>query len=121
MSLFDSGESVRFSTSVAAGASGELSQEIESDTTVKQVDVRFYPGPRLDLEIVPFGQVSSNRFSLVDLVGRSSIVGDNDVFQFGVDERLQAGDKIGVEYTNTDNSNSYDFQVDMALEKQGVF
>jgi hypothetical protein len=120
VSLFDSGESVRFSTSVAAGASGELSKEIESDTTVKRVDVRFYPGPRLDLELVPFAQVGSNRFSLVDLVGRSSIVGDNDVFQFGADERLEAGDRIGVEYTNTDQSNSYDFQVDMSLER-GVF
>ena len=109
----------RLSTRVGPGASGELTHELEESATVERVDVRFYPGPQLDLELRPFGEVDSNRFDLLDLTGRDVVVGDDDRFSFDVSVGLSQGDVVGVEFSNVDPSNGFDFVVDLTLERAG--
>lgn len=112
--------SKRFSTTAGASAADELTMEVEHDATIERVDVRFYRGPQLDLELRPFVEPrEGDRIDIVDLIGRSSIVGDNDVFRFSVSEQVRRGDTIGVEYENTDGANGYDFVVDMMLDRAG--
>jgi len=110
----------RFSTRAAPGEKDDLAIEIVEDATVEEVTVRFYPGPQLDLEIRPFVEPDEgNRVSIIDLVGRQNIIGDDDVFEFHVSEAIERGDVIGVEYNNTDPDNGYDVIVDMEIERAG--
>lgn len=108
----------RFSQRVPADTRLELTTEVLEDATVERVDIRFYPGPRLTLELRPFVETKrGNRFDLIDLVGRDVIVGDNDVLGFDISEPVSEGAKIGVVANNTDPENEYDFNVDIQLDR----
>jgi hypothetical protein len=114
----------RFSTPVDGGEVGELTREVVKDATVERVDVRFYRGPQLDLEVVPFVERNGatqdgDRVNLIDVEGRESIVGDDDHFSFPISEPIREGDVIGVEYANTEQQYGYDVTVDMVLEREG--
>ena len=120
MPSFANRVSRRFSTTVAGGADSDLSHEVTADATIEKVTVRFYPGPLLDLELRPYVETDDGqRVDLVDVIGRDKIVGDDDVFEFYVSEPIREGESIGVEYTNQDPSNSYDFVVDMEVDRIG--
>lgn len=108
----------RFSTTVGPGESGQLTADAERDATVERVDVRFYAGPRLDLRLVPFVRSDANRVELIDTTGRDAIVGDNDVFQFEVSEPLGTTDTLGVAFENVDEEHSYDFAVDLQIDRE---
>jgi hypothetical protein len=108
----------RFATEVAAGERQVLETEVEADATVEQVDVRFYPGSRLELELRPFIRTKrGNQIDLIDTVGRDVVVGDNDFFQFDVVEQAEEGATLAVEAVNNDPSNSYNFAVDIRVDR----
>lgn len=120
MPQLDRRVSRRFSTTVAGGADDELTLEVEEDATVEEMRIRFYPGPLLDLELRPFIETEQGRRrDLVTIEGRDTIVGDDDYFRFRISEEIETSDLLGVEYTNKDSSNSYDFVVDFDLERAG--
>ena len=120
MPSFANRVSRRFSTTAAGGADSDITHEVTADATIEKVTVRFYPGPLLDLELRPFIEPEEGqRADLVDVIGRDRIVGDDDVFEFYVSEPIEEGDTIGVEYENLDPSNSYDFSVDMEVDRIG--
>lgn len=125
-------ETIRFSTSVAAGESKTLTKRMEADATVEEVEVRFYRGPELAVSVEPYRlkgdpHGSQERRSLVELVGRDVIVGDADVFQFEVGgEEVERTEKIGVEFVNNaetepedDVNLDYDVHVDITVDKEG--
>lgn len=123
-------ETIRFSTSVAAGESKTLTKRMEADATVEEVEVRFYRGPELAVSVEPFrlkGDLhgSQERRSLVELVGRDVIVGDADNFPFDVGaEPVERNEAIGVEFVNNaepdpELSLEYDVHVDMTIDKEG--
>jgi len=108
----------RFATEVAAGERRVLETEVEADATVEQVDVRFYPGSRLELELRPFVETKrGNQIDLIDTVGRDVVVGDNDFFQFDVVEQAEEGATLAVEAVNQDPENSYNFAVDVRVDR----
>lgn len=113
--------SKRFSTTVQSGSSGEISEEISAPATIERCDVRFYVGPQLDLELIPFVRRGENSRTvpLPDLNGRDVIVGEDDAVTFHVSEPVSKGDEIGVEYENKDGSHAYDFNCDILLERAG--
>lgn len=113
--------SKRFSAEASAGSSGELTETIQAPSTIDKCDVRFYPGPRLDLELLPFVRrgETGKTVPLPDLTGRDVVVGDDDDTTFYVAEPVSKGDTIGVQYENTNTSNAYNFQVDLLLDRAG--
>ncbi|WP_380681088.1 hypothetical protein [Salinigranum sp. GCM10025319] len=120
MALIDRRVSRRFSTTATGGADDEVTHEVEEDATVEEIRIRFYPGPLLDLELRPFVETDEGRRrDLVDVIGRETIVGDDDRFEFHISEDVRESDVVGVEYVNNDAQNEYDFVVDMDFERAG--
>jgi len=54
---------------------------------------------------------------LIETVGRDVIVGDNDFFQFSVSEAVEEDATLGVEAVNRDPENSYNFAVDIRIDR----
>jgi hypothetical protein len=117
----DSRDNVRFADRVSPSSTETLRHELKRAATVEFINVRIYPGAELDLQLVPFGEnrEGSNRYPLVTLEGKSHIDGDADRFEFDVSEPVDAGEYIGVEATNQDASNAYDYAVDITVEYAG--
>jgi hypothetical protein len=117
----DSRDNVRFADRVSPGSTETLRHELDRPATVEFINVRIYPGAELDLELVPFGEnrEGSNRWPLVTLEGKSHIDGDSDRFEFDVSEPIADGEYIGVEATNQDGANAYDYAVDYTVEYAG--
>jgi len=111
----------RFSTRAGPGESGDITKEVQKDATVEKVNVRFYPGVELALELRPFiePEDSEDRIDIVELVGRDTIVGNDDHFDFPVADEIQRGDTIGVEFENTDSQYGYDVICDIVVERAG--
>lgn len=110
-------------TLVFSGNVGGLSTETETttldaDATVEEVRVRWWRGPELGLEIEPYveterGPDSVDRQTLVELVGRDALVGDDDYITLKVSGVPVADDEtIGVDVTNTWDPAAHDFAVD---------
>ncbi|WP_049915515.1 hypothetical protein [Haloferax mucosum] len=94
--------------------------EVSKDATIEKVTTRFYRGPQLDLSIRPFVESEEGRErDIVDVIGRDGVVGDNDVFPFHVSEPVERGDVVGIEVTNADGTNTYDYNVDLELDRAG--
>jgi hypothetical protein len=120
MASFARRVSRRFSATANPGEKDELTHEVTADATVEQLDVRFYRGPQLDLEIRPRIETEDGRrVDLVDLIGRNVIVGDDDHFRFYPSEQVREGDLLVVEFENTDSTWTYDVTVDMTLDRLG--
>jgi len=119
-------ETKRFSGRVDPQDSVDESIVLDYDATIEEVRVRFYPGPQLDLEVLPYRRSgrSGDRKGLVDLVGRPWIVGDNDSWSFDISEPITEGDEIGVKVRNqaatgTDQDLAYDYTVDIVVDGAG--
>lgn len=117
--MSDRMESKRFSETVPPGEGVTLTTSLDYEATVEEVRVRFYRGPELDLEVLPFKKSGRDRLSLVDLLGREVVVGDDDYFEFQVSEPVESGDTIGIEVTNTSDEYAYDATVDIVLDQAG--
>ncbi|WP_092894104.1 hypothetical protein [Halopelagius inordinatus] len=110
----------RFSGTVNADDQETETFAVKQDATIEQVTVRFYQGPRLDLEVFPFVEdEEGRRRSLIEVYGRDAIVGDNDIFPFAVSEPVRREDVVGVEVTNNDTEHAYAYTVDVTLEREG--
>ncbi|MFC3476111.1 hypothetical protein [Halobacterium litoreum] len=116
-------DSVRFSGQVSPDDTETLTKTVQEPATVEEVSVRFYAGPRLDLEVVPFVDVGessqSNRIPLIDFRGKQYVDGDDDYWIFPVSESIERDDTLGVEVRNVDSSNAYDFSVDVVVDRAG--
>jgi hypothetical protein len=110
----------RFATQASAGADSELTEKVSESATVEHLSIRIYRGAELDLELTPFlERDGTERTSLVDLVGKDHIDGDDDRYKLDVLEPVSADDVIGVEYNNQDNNNPHNFSVDVTLDRAG--
>ena len=128
--MSDTRESIRFSDRVPAGGFRSLSKRMQQAGTVERVDVRFYTGPDLSVDVEPYVLVGDEgdreRESLVELVGRQSVVGDGDSFSFHTSEGFRRDDLIGVDINNqSDNADPdgegypYDVIVDVLVDYAG--
>lgn len=116
-------DSVRFSGQVSPDDTETLTKTVQEPATVEEVSVRFYAGPRLDLQVTPFvdvGEASqSNRIPLIDFRGKEYVDGDDDYWIFPVSEEIEREDTLGVEVVNVDGENSYDFACDVVVDRAG--
>lgn len=128
--MTDTRETIRFSTAVSAGNAETLTKTMQEPGTVDRVDVRFYSGPDLTVEVEPYVQIGDpgdrERESLVDLVGRQAVVGDGDEFTFHTSEGFEREDVIGVDIRNNsdqadEDGDGYDYDVivDVTVDHAG--
>lgn len=101
-----------------------LTKEVEEDATVEEVTVRIYRGAELALHIEPFVKRDGRRFGLVEFFGKEYIDGDGDFFEFKTSEGVEEADLVGVDVENTaptgtEQNLTYDFAVDMTLDREG--
>ncbi|WP_410765789.1 hypothetical protein [Haloferax sp. DFSO60] len=119
----DRKSSLRFGGSVGPDDVETETYTLQNDATVEEVAVRIYQGPRLDLRVVPFIERGEpgyrDRVPLVELRGKDFIDGDNDYWIFPTSEAVHEGEVLGVEVRNVDESNTYDYAVDMAIDRAG--
>lgn len=110
----------RFALTVAASGSGELKSDVDFPARVVEVAVRVYAGNELSLQLVPVLRYRGEATPLVEFAegGHQYIVGDDDAFVFKTDVDAPRGSTLGVQYTNTDAVNAYDFAVDITLHAQ---
>jgi hypothetical protein len=109
----------RFADNVSAGGNKKLEKTVDTEATAEEIYIRFYPGPENDLEIEIERERENDTLPLIDLKGRSVITGDNDEYSFDIAESLQEGDNVKVTANNTDQNNSYDFVVDVTIDRAG--
>lgn len=116
-------DSVRFSGQVSPDSTETYTKTVQDPATVEEVSVRFYAGPRLDLQVTPFVDVGegsqSNRIPLIDFRGKQYVDGDDDYWIFPVSESVERDDTLGVEVVNVDGTNSYDFSCDLVVDRAG--
>ena len=117
--MFSRQASKRFAEEVPPNSTVETTTKIDEPATVEQIQIRFYQGPELDLALLPYRERQGDKVPLVDLYGREQIVGDNDTFVFPISEQLHSDDVLGVEATNSNPEYSYDFSVDMTVDRAG--
>ena len=110
-----------FSESVGPEETEELSYTVPADATVESIKVRIYPGPELDLTLTihRIDNASGERISMLRTVGKDVIDGDNDVWEWDVSIPVPARDDIVVEASNADDTETYDFRVNMDLDELG--
>jgi hypothetical protein len=93
-----------------------LKERMKADGVVSQVNIRFYPGCELALEVKPFilhkGRRAEDFFTYAEF-SKSAISGDDDFFQFPVSLTFELDDEICVYFSNTDGINSYTVCVDV--------
>ncbi len=105
---------------VAAGASGTLSVQVPFDGRASKIILQLYQGNQLSLHLVPVVIRRNTHYPLLMFApaGKAYIDGDSLYQPLDVDFELRAGvDQIGVDYTNTDGVNTYDFSVTVTLVK----
>ncbi len=93
-----------------------LKERMKADGVVTQVNIRFYPGVELALEIKPFllhkGRRAEDIFTYAE-GSKVAISGDDDFFQFPVNLTFEYDDEFCVYFSNTDGVNSYTVCVDV--------
>ncbi|ELZ87491.1 hypothetical protein C453_04034 [Haloferax elongans ATCC BAA-1513] len=119
----DRKSSLRFAGNVGPDDVETETYTAQQDATVEEVAVRIYQGPRLDLRVVPFLERGEpgyrERVPLVELRGKDYVDGDNDYWIFPTSEAVREGEVLGVEVRNVDGSNTYDYAVDMVIDRAG--
>lgn len=109
----------RFSDNVGADTTETYTRRIESDATIEHVMIRIYSGAELDLQIKPFVLKGRDRQPLINYEGKDYVDGDDDVWPFTMSEPIEEGEEIGVEVTNKDASNAYDFAAHIHVDYAG--
>ena len=113
---------LHFHSTVNSDSDEKDSYNVRHDATIEHVEVRFYPGQQLDLE-VELHVVDENGTSkeIVDPVGEKPyLAGDDDFFKFDVSVPIEKDDEIRVVARNQDTSgNDYDYIVNMELDRIG--
>lgn len=128
--MSNSRETIRFSDNVSAGNSVSLTKTMRDAGTVERVDVRFYSGPDLTVEVEPYLAIGDEgdreRESLVELVGYQAVVGDGDSFRFHTSEGFELDDVLGVDIANNSDEAdedgdgyAYDVIVDVTVDYAG--
>ncbi|RNJ25472.1 hypothetical protein [Halosegnis longus] len=123
----DDRDSYRLSTRVAANDTETLTVTAPDPATVEHLRVRFYQGPRLDVEVRPFVEVDGaagvERYDLVNYAdepeAKEYVDGDDDEWPFSVSKPIDENDVIGVEIQNTNPEHSYDVTVDVEVDFEG--
>lgn len=108
----------RFADTLSPGESTTLSETVDADATLENVQIRFYQGTELELEVFPYRKRESEQLALIDTNGKKTITGDNDTFEFDISEGVNAGDEIGVEVTNN-GAYAYDFAAHIDVDYKG--
>ena len=110
----------RFDPDIPEGETVTETFELPYHATIENVSVRFYPGPQLTLEVLPFRETpDGDRLPLVDVIGeRDTLVGDDDSFTFDVSEPVRRGDTIGVMFENN-GDHDYRAPVDIEIDRHG--
>jgi hypothetical protein len=123
MSITSSRKPLHFARNVGAGSSGEDSHKLSRDATIERVMTRFYAGQELDLRINLWLEKKDGdkRIPIVETTGstgsKSHIAGDDDDYEWTPAIRAEQGDKIIVDYDNTDATNAYDYVVNMDVDR----
>jgi hypothetical protein len=93
-----------------------LKERMKADGEVKQVNIRFYAGCELALQIKPYvlhkGRRSEDIFTYAQYT-LGAITGDDDFFQFPVNLAFEYDDEFCVYFINTDIANTYTVCVDV--------
>jgi hypothetical protein len=93
-----------------------LKERMKADGVVNQVNIRFYPGCELSLEVKPFvlhkGRRAEDIFTYAGS-SKQAISGDDDFFQFPVSVTFELDDEFCVYFINTDTANTYTVCVDV--------
>jgi hypothetical protein len=93
-----------------------LKERMKADGIVTQVNIRFYAGCELDLEVKPFilhkGRRAEDIFTYAGNTNQS-ITGDDDFFQFPVSLAFEYDDEFCVWFSNNDTVNAYNVCVDV--------
>lgn len=106
-----------FSRDVSPDTQGEIAYEVDTETVIREVSVRFYGSATL-LEVRPFVRTRhGNTVDLVETVGQSKLDGDDDKFEWKTDEEISEGDEIVIEYDNQDIDYEHQFRVNMNIEE----
>jgi hypothetical protein len=115
-----------FARQVPATEAERLTYEVSRDATIEGVQARIYAGAentlRLNFKIQP---ANGSELFLVepadtdDGSGKDYIDGDDDDWNWNVSHPVEKGDKIVVEYDNTDGSNAHNFRANMNIDYMG--
>lgn len=120
ISSVDGRTAVSFGRQVPAATVSEESRKLEFDATVERVSVRIYRGAETTLSVTPLVRTADgNEFSLVELVGKQSVDGDDDKFIFDVSEPVEEGDEIVVRSKNNDGKNAHNYRVNVEIDAAG--
>jgi hypothetical protein len=123
----DNKKAIRFATDVGPGESVTLDRVVEEPATIESLDIRFYQGPELAVQVQP-RRIPDNGGGqpqpLVDLVGKDWIDGDGDHWEFDISESVEQDDVLEVEIDNTaqpdpDVNLTFDVAVNMTLDREG--
>ena len=112
---------------VSIGDNVAVSSTENQDVTVEapcrvqgKLAVRMYRGPELDLRLtLNVGKIINSVFNvrkpLIDMVGKAYIDGDDDYFEWDIDQEIQAGETIRIAATNANAAFTYDYRVNFTL------
>jgi len=111
-------EAISLSDQVAAGSTQTLTYKVPEEATVERFAVRIYVGAELDLEIDPYIKTDGNEpnRTLIDLVGKQYIDGDDDRYEFDLSRSIPDSAEIVLEATNNDGSNAYDYRANLEID-----
>lgn len=123
----DSRDSRRLSGDVAPGDTETWTWELDQDATVEEVAVRFYPGPQLDLHVIPFAEVNgpsgTRRRRLVNFAeedqAKEYIDGNDERLTYDVSQPVERTEVVGVEVENLDDQHKYDCAMDVTVDYEG--
>lgn len=105
-----------FAKDVSPDTSGSLVHEVESDLRVTRLTLRFYGSETL-LNLNPIVKTrNGSEVRLVQTIGQRDIDGHKEKMEWEIDEPVNEGDEIIVEFENTDTDYSHDFRVNMNVE-----
>jgi hypothetical protein len=109
-------EVILFRYDADAGEAFTLKERMKADGVVTQVNIRFYAGAELALEVKPFllhkGRRVEDVFTYPEYT-KMAISGDDDFFQFPVSLTFELDDEFCVYFINTDTANTYTVCVDV--------
>lgn len=118
---------IRFRSTVDPGESNVLTTTVEEDATIEHLNIRFWRGPELALQVIP-RRIPDNGNGrpqdLVDVIGEDYIDGDNDHWDYPLAEPVEEGDVLEVEVVNTAEPDpgadlTFDSVVEMDLDRKG--
>lgn len=110
-----------FSTTVSAGASDKNRYTVPKDATIEKLSIRIYPGAETDLEIAPeiIKFQTDTVENLVRFEGKQFVDGDDDIFTWDLSVPVEKDDIIQVRANNQDDSNPYDYRVNLDIDERG--